>query len=65
MRGFTLFLLIVAAAAATARAAVQSNPHVFAAKHAKRSVAPVLTRDAPRTRSTSKYLTQKTKGESL
>jgi len=60
MRGFTSILTLLAASATLVSAGAQGNPHAKAAKHAKRSVAPVATKDAPRTRSTSMYLDEKT-----
>jgi hypothetical protein len=60
MRGFISVITLLAASATIASAGAQGNPHAKAAKHAKRSVAPVATKDAPRTRSTSMYLNENT-----
>ncbi|KUJ18761.1 alpha/beta-hydrolase [Mollisia scopiformis] len=56
MRAFTCLSLLFAASLSDAL----SNPHEKAAKYAKRSNKPALTRDAPRTRSTSMFLTNST-----
>lgn len=55
MRGFIAVLSLLAASATSVSAGAQGNPHAKATKHAKRSVGPVATKDAPRTRSTSMY----------
>jgi hypothetical protein len=60
MRGFTSILTLLAASATLVSAGAQGNPHAKAAKHPKRSVTPVPTKDAPRTRSTSMYLDENT-----
>jgi hypothetical protein len=60
MRGFTLILTLFAASATIVSAGAQGNPHAKAAKYTKRSVTPVATKDAPRTRSTSMYLNENT-----
>ncbi len=65
MRAFASLLLVASTLAAVASATVQSNPYAHAAKHVKGSVGPVFARDAPRARSTSMYLTHKTKSETI
>jgi hypothetical protein len=60
MRGFTPIVTLLAASAALVSAGAQGNLHVKAAKYAKRSVAPIAMKDAPRTRSTSMYLNDNT-----
>jgi len=60
MRGFASIVSLFAASAALVSAGAQGNPHAKAAKYAKRSVAPIVTKDAYRTRSTSMYLNKNT-----
>lgn len=56
MRAVNSLILLLAASLTTAL----ENPHKKAAKYAKRSNPPVLTKDAPRKRETSDFLTDKT-----
>lgn len=56
MRAVNSLVLLLAASLTTAL----ENPHKKAAKYAKRSNPAVLTKDAPRKRDTSMYLTHAT-----
>ena len=52
-------------AASVAAVTALRNPHERVAKHAKREVSPVYTRNAPKSNSTSLFLNEKSKSKSF